>query len=206
MALIRRTRGSLPVGYDPLNDDDEDPVRICYTTIARRMQDQFDGRILRRTVTSLDWEGNPLIKLEPYQTVTVMLRLEKREMEILEHLAAKVRKTSAHFHWPSRKSDSSLLVYPIPTASLVSSPMVFTWSIVKASAFLVRTERRLSQHSSLWMIGRRLSPPNSTSAPNSSHIYSSMTTPLKSRFTTDRSFSQKFRASSESTRSRTTRF
>jgi TATA-binding protein-associated factor len=66
---------------------------MCYATIARRMQDQFQGRILRRTATSVDWEGNPLIKLEPYVTIVVKMRLEEREMEILDHLAAKVRKT-----------------------------------------------------------------------------------------------------------------
>ena len=93
MASIRRTRSSLPSGYDPLNDDDDDPIKMCYTTIARRMQDQFQGRILRRTVNSVDWEGKPLIKLEPYKTIMVKLTLEDREMEILDHLAAKVRKT-----------------------------------------------------------------------------------------------------------------
>jgi len=93
MASIRHTRGSFPHGYDPLNDDDDDPIKMCYTTIARRMQDQFEGRILRCTVISVDWEGKPLIKLKPYQTIVVKLRLGDREMEILEHLAAKVRKT-----------------------------------------------------------------------------------------------------------------
>jgi TATA-binding protein-associated factor len=93
MASIRRTRSSLPPGYDPLNDDDDDPIKMCYTTIARRMQDQFDGRILRRTVNSVDWEGKPLIKLPPYETIMVKLKLEDREMKILDHLAAKVRKT-----------------------------------------------------------------------------------------------------------------
>jgi len=93
MASIRRTRGSLPAGYDPLNDDDDDPIKKCYTTIARRMQDQFEGRILRRTVISADWEGNPLLKLKPYHTIMVKLRLGDCELEILDHLAAKVRKT-----------------------------------------------------------------------------------------------------------------
>jgi TATA-binding protein-associated factor len=93
MALLRRTRSSLLPGYDPLNDDDEDPIRMCYTAIAQHMQDQFDGRIIRRTVASVDWEGKPLIKLEPYKTIMVKLRLEKREIEIMDYLAAKVRKT-----------------------------------------------------------------------------------------------------------------
>ena len=93
MALLRRTRNSLPPGYDPLNDDDDDPIKTCYTTIARRMQDQFDGRIIRRTVASVDWEGKPLIKLKPYKTIMVKLQLEDREMEIMDYLAAKVRKT-----------------------------------------------------------------------------------------------------------------
>jgi len=93
MASIRRARSSLPLGYDPLNDDENDPIKMCYATIARRMQDQFQGRILRRTVVSIDWEGNPLIKLEPYKTIMVKMRLEKREMEILDHLAVKFHKT-----------------------------------------------------------------------------------------------------------------
>jgi len=93
MALIRRTRSSLPPDYDCLNDDDDDPIKKCYTTIARRMQDQFDGRILRRTVSSVDWEGSPLINIPPYETIMVKLKLEDREMKIMDYLAAKVRKT-----------------------------------------------------------------------------------------------------------------
>jgi len=93
MASIRRTRSNLPPDYDPLNDDDDDPIRVCYTNIARRMQGQFDGRILRRTVRSVDWEGKPLLKLPPCETIMVKLQLEDREMKIMDHLAAKVRKT-----------------------------------------------------------------------------------------------------------------
>jgi len=92
MASIRHTRSSLPLCYDPLNDDDDDPIKICYTTIAQRMQDQFEGHILCHTVISVAWKGNPLIKLKPYLTIMVKLRLGDHEMEILDHLAAKVHK------------------------------------------------------------------------------------------------------------------
>ncbi|KDR69536.1 hypothetical protein GALMADRAFT_77269, partial [Galerina marginata CBS 339.88] len=94
MARVRRARATLPPDYDPLNDDDDDPIKSIGTTIAQRMQVQFDDRMIRRTRDSLDWEGKNLLKLKPYETIMMKLTLEDRELEILDRLAAKVRRTS----------------------------------------------------------------------------------------------------------------
>jgi hypothetical protein len=56
------------------------------------MQDMFEDCILRCTIISANWEGNLHIKLEPYKTIMVKLRLEDCEIEILDYLAVKVHK------------------------------------------------------------------------------------------------------------------
>ncbi|KAF9470636.1 hypothetical protein BDN70DRAFT_901952, partial [Pholiota conissans] len=80
---LRRARKDAPADYDPLDDNDEDPVRICQVSIAQRIQRQTRGHLLRRTVDSKDWRGNPLIPLPPCKIVHVTLDLTPRELEII---------------------------------------------------------------------------------------------------------------------------
>ncbi|KAF8881145.1 P-loop containing nucleoside triphosphate hydrolase protein [Gymnopilus junonius] len=93
IAEIRRVRKDLDSDYDPLNNDPNDPVKKVYAKIARGKQVHFLDHILRRTVDSLDYEGQHLIKIPPYRTIMVTLQLEEREVEILEQLDSRVKET-----------------------------------------------------------------------------------------------------------------
>ena len=83
---IRKARG---LASD--NDEGSDGVTDCQKLIAKKLQLRFDGRILRRTTSSLDWEKNPLITLPPFQEFAVVVRPTPREMEIISELADRVK-------------------------------------------------------------------------------------------------------------------
>jgi hypothetical protein len=74
-------------------DDDGRSLRTVQVSAVRRMQAHFFGSILRRTTTSLDWEGKVLIDIPPYVDLIGVLDLTKREMDILQERqeAAKAR-------------------------------------------------------------------------------------------------------------------
>ena len=80
---LRRARKELSADHDPLEDGEDDPVKACQRIIAQRMQRQSAGRLLRRTVSSKDWEGNPLVALPPCKIIHVTLDLTPRELEII---------------------------------------------------------------------------------------------------------------------------
>ncbi|KAG6903748.1 hypothetical protein DXG01_015172, partial [Tephrocybe rancida] len=46
-------------------EDGLDPLTL--EAIARKLQGRFEGRLLRRTGDSLDWEGKKLIHIPPYE-------------------------------------------------------------------------------------------------------------------------------------------
>ena len=74
----------------------QDPLKLCQILIARRMQVQFAGRLLRRTIDSLDNDGKPLLKLPGCKKVYCPLRLTDRELEIITVLAESVKDR----YWP----------------------------------------------------------------------------------------------------------
>lgn len=72
-------------------DDDGQGLRKAQLTAVRRMQSQFMGYILRRTTTSVSWEGKPLILLpEPVEIIGVM-SLTDREKKIIQERAEEAR-------------------------------------------------------------------------------------------------------------------
>jgi hypothetical protein len=89
-ALLNEDRD--PLNFDEIEDNEDDPVRETQVAIAQRMQGQFEQRILRRTINSKNWEGNPLIVLPPCIEHIVVLRLQPFEQKIHEQLAEKLRK------------------------------------------------------------------------------------------------------------------
>jgi len=92
-ADLRKARAELPPDFDYLKADTfDDPLTLQQTKIAARMQAQFEKRIIRRTIDSLDWRGSPLIPLPKCHTITVDLKLDPREMDIIEVLAERVKK------------------------------------------------------------------------------------------------------------------
>lgn len=83
-AIIRRAKG---------DEDIDGAVELDPTVVAimQRLQHQFERRIIRRTKDSLDWKGEKLIPLPPYEEHLVVLKLTPREMEIISELADKVK-------------------------------------------------------------------------------------------------------------------
>lgn len=87
-STVRRSKG-----IDPDAPIDQASVN-CLVLIARRMQRQFEGRVLRRTIDSLDWRGQRVIDIPPFEEITVVLKLTTREMDIISELADSVKERS----------------------------------------------------------------------------------------------------------------
>ncbi|KAF5345577.1 hypothetical protein D9756_011032 [Leucocoprinus leucothites] len=64
-------------------DDDGESLRIERLQIVRRLQMQCKGHLLRRTISSKDFEDKPLIPLPPYVQLLGILDLTQRETEII---------------------------------------------------------------------------------------------------------------------------
>ena len=92
-AELRRSKALWDEDHDPLDveQNEDDPVRFTKLAIARRMQGQFEQRILRRTVDSKNSEGEALISLPKCHEHIVVLQLQEFELEIHQKLAAKLR-------------------------------------------------------------------------------------------------------------------
>ena len=91
-ARLRKAKKEMPEDYNPLEDDGEDdPVKACQVLIAQRMQGQFQGRVIRRTIDSKDWEGRMLLNLPPYRAQHAILDLTPREMAIISAKAEAVK-------------------------------------------------------------------------------------------------------------------
>ena len=73
------------------NDDDGQSLRITQVAAVKRMQKQFLGHILRRTVNSKDWKEEPLVKLPPYKEIIGVLTLTERETIIIQERAEAAR-------------------------------------------------------------------------------------------------------------------
>ncbi|KAF4611118.1 hypothetical protein D9613_006452 [Agrocybe pediades] len=64
--------------------EDFDPVKLRQVESAARMHMQFQGRLLRRTADSLGIDGDPLVKLENCNVFHGVVKLTKREMDIIQ--------------------------------------------------------------------------------------------------------------------------
>jgi len=63
-------------------------VRRVQIESSLRMQAHFEGRIIRRTTESVDWQGNRLLNLPPITRIKAVVKLTDREMVIINDLAA----------------------------------------------------------------------------------------------------------------------
>jgi hypothetical protein len=73
-------------------DDDNFPsensvVRCIHVNASLRMQKQFEGRIIRRTTQSIDWQRKNLLDLPPINRIKAVVKLTDREMKIINMLA-----------------------------------------------------------------------------------------------------------------------
>ncbi|KAJ4463203.1 P-loop containing nucleoside triphosphate hydrolase protein [Lentinula lateritia] len=64
-------------------DDDGLTLQQVQIRAVRRIQTQFLGHVLRRTIDSQNWSGERLLALPPFKTIVGVLTLSDREMEIL---------------------------------------------------------------------------------------------------------------------------
>ena len=69
---------------EEIDDGDECPVRQLQQSISLRFQEKFEGRVIRRTAQSLDFEGKQLINLPEMKIIHAPVRLTDREIEIIE--------------------------------------------------------------------------------------------------------------------------
>ena len=80
---IRRAKG---LASDSIEDKGDSTTKGL-----QRMQQQFNGHILRRTPESLNWLKRPLIRLPLYKEVLVVVKPTACEMEIISELANHVK-------------------------------------------------------------------------------------------------------------------
>lgn len=64
-------------------DDEGLTLQQVQIRAVRRIQAQFLGHVLRRTIDSQNWSGERLLALPPFKTIVGVLTLSDREMEIL---------------------------------------------------------------------------------------------------------------------------
>jgi hypothetical protein len=76
---------------DDEDEDDEEPIKLCQYSIAQRMQSNFQGRVIRRTIDSKDWKGRSLLNIPPYQAKHAILNLTEREMTIIAAKAEEIK-------------------------------------------------------------------------------------------------------------------
>ena len=91
--VLRLARKELPDSIDPLQDEDSerDIVKLKQVEIARRMNDQSAGHVIRRTRDSLDYKGIRLVPLPPLTTEYVYLDLTERELRIITDNGSSLR-------------------------------------------------------------------------------------------------------------------
>ena len=60
------------------------PVKLKQVQISLRMNKQFEGRLIRRTPTSIGPNGKPLLRLPPLDVKHFVVKLTPREMKIID--------------------------------------------------------------------------------------------------------------------------
>jgi len=90
---LRRARKELAQeDYDENDIDmDDDPVKLCQYSIGQRMQAQFEGRVIRRTINSKDFQGRFLLNIPPYKSIHAILDLTERETALIEAKAEEIK-------------------------------------------------------------------------------------------------------------------
>jgi hypothetical protein len=93
LAELRRAKALLGDDYNPLDagQGDDCPIREAQMVSSLRIQQQFEQRVLRRSIDSTDWEGKKLVDLPPVHQHMVLLSLQPFEQEIHAQLTADLR-------------------------------------------------------------------------------------------------------------------
>lgn len=93
ITLRKARREQMQDDYDDNDNenDDDGPIKLCQHSIAQRMQGQFQGRFIRRTIDSKDRHGDSLLKIPPYKSIHAILDLTERETALIEAKAEKIK-------------------------------------------------------------------------------------------------------------------
>ena len=62
------------------------------TGFVQNISNIFDGRIIRRLITSKDWKGDPISALDPYEEAVMFLNLKESEYDQLKTAEQNERK------------------------------------------------------------------------------------------------------------------
>ena len=54
------------------------------------LRELYEGYVIRRTINSLDWKGEPISGLPPYHEHALLLRMTEDELHVLSQLAEEV--------------------------------------------------------------------------------------------------------------------
>src|ERR1700722_2614109 len=88
---LNKENGGMAKGFEPLLNgqarDRSDPyreLRSASIQVVIKYRDQFEGRIIRRTPDSKDFEDQPISGLHPYQSCAIWVRLHEREQSAIE--------------------------------------------------------------------------------------------------------------------------
>lgn len=90
-AKVQRKEEGLHGNDDGEIEDDDDPVQVCSQEAARRIQSQFENRFIRRSGSSLDYDGKPLLQLPNCTSISLDVKLSDREMDIMNTMASNMR-------------------------------------------------------------------------------------------------------------------
>jgi hypothetical protein len=85
IASLRRARQDREDLFEEPEAED-DPILAAQRAIGSRLQARFEGRVVRRTAASLDYDGNPLLPLSPFTSTQLIIHLTERELSILEEI------------------------------------------------------------------------------------------------------------------------
>jgi len=72
-----------------LDDEVDEKIIEIQHNAVKRLKSCFEGRIIRRTTASKDYEGNPIIPLKPYVHVNAVVRLHDWENEVIMEIAGR---------------------------------------------------------------------------------------------------------------------
>jgi TATA-binding protein-associated factor len=79
-------------------DDDGETALAEQLAAVKRRQTQMEGRFLRRSTDSLDYNGSVLVPLPPYKEILGVVKLTERETDIIQERAAAAKAQSVpHF-------------------------------------------------------------------------------------------------------------
>jgi hypothetical protein len=70
---------------------DQDGIQLAQNKLVNQLRRLFDGQVLRRMATSVNWKGEELLPLPPYEHITGIVKLRKKEMKLIKNKLAEAQ-------------------------------------------------------------------------------------------------------------------